>query len=213
MLLHACNTGPVQEHPVVAILDAAREQFVATGVRRTSADDIARRAGVNRATLYRRVGTKDKIVRATYLHETQQVLTRIEQAIGPIPDAGTIGFDPAGYTANFFAVTITELRANKLLKQLLKADPDETLAGLTLRAGDVLTVASTFVADRIRRLRAFSGSTRSDDIDELAGTFARIAQSLLLTPDASPRLTTMASMKAYAHRVIVPMTLGPGAAS
>lgn len=203
----------MQEYPVEAILDAAREQFVATGVRRTSADDIARRAGVNRATLYRRLGTKDKIVRATFVHETQRVLATIEQAAGPVPGVGTTGFDPAGYIADFFAATITELRNNKLLQQLLEIDPDETLAGLTLRAGDVLAVASMFVADRIRRLRAFVGSARIDDIDDLAGTFARIAQSLLLTPDASPRLTTMVSMKSYAHRVIVPMTLGTGAAS
>ena len=57
-----------------ALLDAAVEQFVLTGVRRTSADDIARRAGVNRATLYRRLGTKDQIVSQAILQETGRVL-------------------------------------------------------------------------------------------------------------------------------------------
>ncbi|WP_310964848.1 TetR/AcrR family transcriptional regulator [Nocardioides terrisoli] len=200
----------MQEHPVEAILDAARDQFVAAGVRRSSADDIARRAGVNRATIYRRVGTKEEIVRATYVHEAQRVLAAIEQAIGPVPDPGpaSADFDAAEYVAAFFTVTITALRENKLLRQLLDVDPDETLAGLTLRAGDVIALASTLAADRMRRLRAYVGNTHVDDIDDLAGTFARIAQSLLLTPDAPPRLTTEASMRDYARRVIAPMVLG-----
>ena len=53
----------MSEISVASILEAARAQFVRTGVRRTSGDDIARSAGINRATLYRRVGTKDEIVR------------------------------------------------------------------------------------------------------------------------------------------------------
>ena len=72
-----------------ALLDAAVEQFVLTGVRRTSADDIARRAGVNRATLYRRLGTKDQIVAQAILQETGRVLARITEAIGEVPPAGT----------------------------------------------------------------------------------------------------------------------------
>lgn len=196
-----------------AILDAARDQFVATGVRRTSADDIARRAGVNRATLYRRVGTKDEIVRATYLHEAQRVLAVIERAIGEVPDPGTRGFDPVGYVEEFFTVTVTELRDNKLLRQLLEVDPDETLAGLTVRAGDVLTLAATLAADRLRRLRAYVGNTEVDDIEDLAGTFARIAQSLVLTTEGPPRIDTAASMRSYARRVIAPMVLGRPAGS
>lgn len=202
----------VQERPVEEILDAAREQFLVTGVRRTSADDIARRAGVNRATLYRRVGTKDEIVRAAYVHEAQRVLAHIERETGPVPDRvpdpGTGAFDPVEYVAQFFTVSISAIRENKLLRQLLEIDPEETLAGLTFRAGEVLTLSATLAADRIRRLRAHVGNTDVEDIEDLAGTFGRIAQSLLLTPDAPPRLETESQMRRYARRVIAPMVLG-----
>ncbi len=192
------------------ILDAARDQFLLTGVRRTSADDIARRAGVNRATLYRRVGTKEDVVRATYVHETQRVLAVIERKIGDVPARGEDdGFDPEAYIERFFAVTVTQLRENALLRQLLEIDPDETLAGLTIRAGDTLTLAATLVGDRIRKLRAYAGHTEVADIDDLAATFARLAQSLVLTPDAPPRLDSPARMRAYARRVVVPLVLGP----
>ncbi|MFL6108891.1 MAG: TetR family transcriptional regulator [Marmoricola sp.] len=197
------------EISVASILDAARAQFLRTGVRRTSGDDIARRAGVNRATLYRRVGTKDEIVRQTYIQETQRVLAVIEGEIGPVPAPGTKDFDPAAYVEKFFTVTVTQVRENPLLQQLIEIDREETLVGLTLKAGETLTLSSALVADRIRTLRAYVGNTDVADIDDLAGTLARLTQSLLLTPDAPPRLDSPDRMRTYARRVIAPMVLGP----
>ncbi|MCW2572016.1 MAG: TetR/AcrR family transcriptional regulator [Frankiales bacterium] len=196
------------ETPVASLLEAAREQFLRTGVRRTSGDDIARSAGVNRATLYRRVGTKDEIVRQTYLAETKRVLDVIEAAIGPVPEPGIPHFDAVGYVELFFTVTITQLRENPLLRQLLVIDRDETLAGLTLNAGETLTLSTALVADRIRSLRRYVGNPQTADIDDQAVTLARLAQSLLLTPDAPPRLDTKARMHAYARTVVAPMVLG-----
>lgn len=192
-----------------SILQAAHAQFLRTGVRRTSGDDIARRAGVNRATLYRRVGTKDAIVKATYLQETQRVLAVIEKAVGDVPtSAEDPDFDPVAYVEDFFTVTITELRANELLAQLLEIDREETLLGLTLHAGDTLTLSAMLATDRMRKLRAYVGNTTVADLTDLAVTFARIAQSLLLTPDAPPLLDTDTRMRAYARTVIAPMVLG-----
>ncbi len=196
------------ETSVASILDAARAQFLRTGVRRTSGDDIARSAGVNRATLYRRVGTKDEIVRQTYLAETTRVLGVIEEAIGTVPAVGTPGFDAPTYVETFFTVTVTQLRENALLHQLLVIDRDETLAGLTLNAGETLTLSAALVADRIRSLRAYVANPATDDVDDLAATFARLAQSLVLTPDAPPRLDSPDRMCAYARSVLVPMVLG-----
>jgi len=196
------------EISVASILDAARAQFVRTGVRRTSGDDIARSAGVNRATLYRRVGTKDEIVRQTYLAETTRVLGVIEEAIGPVPAPGTPGFDAPAYVETFFTVTVTELRENALLHQLLIIDRNETLAGLTLNAGETLTLSTALVADRVRSLRAYVGNPTTDDVDDLAATLARLAQSLVLTPDAPPHLENAEQMRSYARRVVAPMVLG-----
>lgn len=206
-----CKTVVMTEVSVASILEAARAQFLRTGVRRTSGDDIARRAGVNRATLYRRVGTKEEIVRATYVHETQRVLAVIEKAIGDVPTRKEDpDFDPVAYVERFFTVTITQLRDNPLLRQLLEIDREETLVGLTLNAGDTLTLAATLSSDRMRKLRAYVGNTDVQDIEDLSGTFARLAQSLLLTPDAPPRLDSQKRMRAYARAVIAPMVLGRG---
>ncbi len=191
-----------------ALLDAAVEQFVLTGVRRTSADDIARRAGVNRATLYRRLGTKDQIVSQAILQETGRVLARIADAIGDVPAPGTPGFDPAAYVLTFFSVTIGEVKDNQLLQQLMVKDREDTLVGLTARAGEVIALSAELSADRIVKLRAYVGNPSTDDAPAVAQTLARLTQSLLLTPDGPPRLDTAARRKAYVDAVIVPMVLG-----
>lgn len=193
-----------------ALLDAAVAQFALTGVRRTSADDIARRAGVNRATLYRRLGTKDQIVSRAILQETGRVLGRITDAIGDVPAPGTPGFDPAAYVLTFFSVTLGEVRDNDLLQQLMVKDREDTLIGLTARAGEVIALAAELSADRIVRLRAYVGNPHTADAAATAHTLARLTQSLLLTPDGPPRLDTAARRKAYVDAVIVPMVLGAG---
>ncbi len=196
-----------------ALLDAAVEQFVLTGVRRTSADDIARRAGVNRATLYRRLGTKDQIVSQAILQETARVMARITDAVGEVPPPGTSGFDPASYVLTFFSVTIGEVKDNQLLQQLMVKDREDTLIGLTARAGGIIALSAELSADRIVKLRAYVGAPPpkegdTDDVMAVAHTFARLTQSLLLTPDGPPRLDTAARRKAYVDAVIVPMVLG-----
>ena len=192
-----------------AILEAALQQIAITGVRRTSADDIARRAGVNRVTLYRRLGGRDAIFQAAYLQETARVLGIIEDAIGEVPPPGTRGFDPADYVVAFFSVTIKTLRENRILRQLLEADREETLVSLTFGAGETLRVSAAFCADRMRQLRAHLDPVPpDDDVEALSLTLARISQSLLLTQDAPPSLRTRAQMRSYAEKVIVPMVLG-----
>lgn len=195
------------ELPLDTILDAARDQFLRTGVRRTSGDDIARRAGINRATLYRRVGPKAEVVRATYRRETEWSLARIEAALGDVPTDDP-NFDAADYAARFFAITITELRENALLQQLLDVDRDETLRGLTLEAGETIALASLLVRDRLGKLRALVGNPATEDLDDLAAMLTRLAQSLVLTRDAPPHLDTREQMDQFARRVIVPLVLG-----
>ena len=200
-----------------ALLEAALAQFALTGVRRTSTDDIARRAGVNRATLYRRLGSKEQIVAAALLHESAKVLARIEAAIGDVPAPGepaARGFDRVGYVVRFFATTLTELRGSALLRQLLEVDREDTLTGLTIRAGGVLELSSHLVADRIRALRLLGGEgppadDQPDDVPLLAVTLARLAQSLVLTVDGPPRLDSEQQVRDYAELVLAPMILRP----
>lgn len=190
------------------LLRAALEQFALTGVRRTSTDDIARRAGVNRATLYRRLGAKNEIVAAAFLHEAAGVLATIEAGIGELAAQPSTA-DIDDYIVRFFTVTLSTLRANRLLAQLLEIDRDETLRALTVGAADVLELAAAFVTERVATIRERSGgSTDAGEIAALSGLLARLTQSLLLTPGGPPPVDTPAQMAGFARAVLVPLIRG-----
>jgi AcrR family transcriptional regulator len=190
------------------ILRAALERFALTGVRRTSTDDIARRAGVNRATLYRRLGAKNEIVAAAFLYEAGRVLTQIDSGSGVLAEQPSDA-DIDDYIVRFCTTTLTTLRDNRLLHQLLEVDRDETLRALTVGAGDVVELASAFLAERIRLVRERSGgSTDASEIGSLSAVLARLTQSLLLTPDGPPHLHTHADITAFSASVLVPLIRG-----
>src|SRR3954471_16034786 len=65
------------------ILDAAAEQVEHFGVRRFTLDDVARRLGISRVTIYRYFPKRDALVEAVVLRELQRFLRAIDAAVSP----------------------------------------------------------------------------------------------------------------------------------
>jgi len=59
------------------ILDAAVDELRAYGLRRTSVDNVARRAGLSRATVYRRFENKNVLVQAALVRESARFFGEI----------------------------------------------------------------------------------------------------------------------------------------
>ena len=91
--------------------------------------------------------------------------------------------------------------------RMLVVDREETLTALTIDAGPVLKMCTGVLAERIHALHRWQGRTASS-VDDLAAALARLAQSLVLTPAAPPRLRTHADYERFGRAVIVPMVLG-----
>ena len=62
------------------ILDAAREEFAESGLQ-ASLDDVARRAGVGVATVYRRFPDKEALVEALFEARVGEIIDVVEQAL------------------------------------------------------------------------------------------------------------------------------------
>ena len=190
------------------ILEAALEQLALTGVRRTSTDDIARRAGINRATLYRRFGGREELLSAVYLHEAGRLIARLSELVDDVPTPGSEpDFDAAANVVAYFSTAVRLVRRSELLQRMLVVDREETLTALTIDAGPVLKMCTAVLAERIRALHRWQGRPESE-VDDLAAALARLAQSLVLTPTAPPRLRTHADYERFGRAVIVPMVLG-----
>lgn len=192
-----------------AILEAAIEQFALTGIRRTSTDDIARAAGINRATLYRRFGTREQLLAAAYLHEAGRVLEQLTQRVPEVPTDRSAAFDPVENVVVIFTEAVALMRNNPMLERMLQIDPEFTVHGLTRGAGDVLAFAADVIALRIRELHAWRGTRPPADPQALGQTLARLIQSLVLTRDTGPDLDDPAAARTYARTVVAPLLLGP----
>jgi AcrR family transcriptional regulator len=209
-LLHCRKEGRVATD--VAILEAALEQFALTGIRRTSTDDVARRAGVNRATLYRRFGSREQLLAAAYLHEAGRVLEELTRRVPDVPedaksDSGA-DFDPAANVVTMFTEAVALMRSHPLLERMRQIDGDLIAQGMTVGAGDVLGFAADTLAHRIRELHRWRGTEPPADPRDLGHTVARLIHSLVLTPGGGPDLNTPASARRYAAAVVVPLVLG-----
>lgn len=63
------------------IAQGALEQFSEVGIRRSSVEDVARRAGIARVTVYRRVGGKEDLVRLVIEREASRAMDELDGAL------------------------------------------------------------------------------------------------------------------------------------
>ena len=98
------------------ILAAALAQFEDFGIRRTTMDDVARRARVSRVTVYRRFPQKERLVEAVILREAHRFFAEL--------DAAVVRLDSVeDRIVEGFAHTLAAAREQRLLNRLLRTEP------------------------------------------------------------------------------------------
>jgi AcrR family transcriptional regulator len=180
------------------ILDAALQQFRERGITRTTADDIARQAGVNRTTLYRRFGSKDGFVRAAILLEVSRTMAEIKSR------ADAVDGYPARLTEGF-VVAVRVLRSHPLLRRALTIDRSDSLEQLTIASAGILELATDFVLEMVAEAKAGYGVPPSASDPATAALLVRLLHSLVLIPDAPPRLRTTTELRQFAREQLVPL--------
>ncbi|MET8340943.1 TetR family transcriptional regulator [Streptosporangium canum] len=180
------------------ILDAAYEQFCRMGIRRSTMEDVARRAGVSRITVYRRFATKDAlvehVVRREFRRYFDQFLIDIEQARNAA-DRVVLGF----------VSSLRAIRRNPLIGGLIAAEPDLLVPSMVNDGGRTLATVRQFVAGQLRR-EQHAGNVSSDlDTDLAAELMVRISASFLAIPSHVIDLDDDEQLAAVARQFLVPM--------
>nr|WP_093888672.1 TetR/AcrR family transcriptional regulator [Streptosporangium canum] len=180
------------------ILDAAYEQFCRMGIRRSTMEDVARRAGVSRITVYRRFATKDALVEHVVRREFRRYFDRflidIEQA-RTAADRVVLGF----------VSSLRAIRRNPLIGGLIAAEPDLLVPSMVNDGGRTLATVRQFVAGQLRR-EQHAGNVSSDlDTDLAAELMVRISASFLAIPSHVIDLDDDEQLAGVARRFLVPM--------
>lgn len=154
-----------------AVLDAAFDLLVAVGVRRMTMADLARQAGISRATLYRRYENVTQVVAALM---TREWATVAEDAI---TDAGATGRDRLVEVTVAIARTI---RSHPLLRKIIDLDPEFLLPYLLKRRGTSTNQQLALIEAGVRAGMA-DGSIRDGDAALRAASVLLTAWSFVLT--------------------------------
>ncbi|MDI2127232.1 TetR/AcrR family transcriptional regulator [Yinghuangia seranimata] len=193
------------------ILDAARDQFSTFGVRRSTVEDVARRARVGRVTVYRRFDTKNALVEAVLIREARRFLAVFDAEVAALPTMEE-------RIVAGFVVALRDARTS-LIGRLLELEPETALPFLTTRGGPILGVLRDYLAASFVRApdaTALRGpgdpaEFHTEDGARVAEIFVRLTVSFLLTPQSIVPLDDEPRAREFARRFLAPMVTGPPA--
>ncbi|MFI0238619.1 TetR family transcriptional regulator [Streptomyces sp. NPDC016845] len=196
-LARALDRPEPEDHTARRILDAALEQFTLLGLRRSSVDDVAKRAKVSRVTVYRRFQNKDTLVEEVLLRELGRFFQRLDAAVAVLPDMKE-------RVVEGFVVALRHTRAHPLFGGLLRVEPELVLPFFTVQGGPSLSVTVEYLTDRLRRAQQAEG--RPDgDLRPVAELMVRVAVSFLLNPVSCIELEDEDQARAFARRYLAPL--------
>ena len=180
------------------ILDAAHGLFCHIGIQRSTMEDVARRAGVSRITVYRRFTTKavlvDQVVRREVRRYFDQFLIDIEHA-ETAADRVVLGF----------VSSLRAFRRNPLIGRLMAADPNALVPSTIGDGGRTLATVRAFVAGQLRSEQE-AGNVSSDvNVDIVAELMVRVCSSFLVIPSHIVDLDDDEQLRDLARQFLVPM--------
>ncbi|WP_405718979.1 TetR/AcrR family transcriptional regulator [Streptomyces sp. NBC_00046] len=193
----ALRTTPPSDALSEQILDAAREQFTTFGLRRSTVDDVAKRARVSRVTVYRRIGNKDGLVSACLLREYRRFVMEVDDAVAALPTK-------EDRLVEGFVAVLRHIREHPLIGGLLRLEPETMLPFLTLESGPAFLAIREYLADRLRDARRAEGRPASDPTP-VAELMVRITVSFLLNPVSCFELDDDTQVREFARRYLVPL--------
>ncbi len=179
---------------VQTILDAALAEFDRHGIRKVALDDVARRAGVSRTTIYRRFANREDLVAAVMDRENARLFA-------DIADELTAARPQSNYYVEAFTAAILRTRRHRVLGQMIADEPALTLA-LAQRHYQA-AVARIERALQVVFPAGFAERIGPRAVHELADTTWRYAMMALLLPSAEP-VVTADQIRTFATRHYLP---------
>jgi AcrR family transcriptional regulator len=183
------------------ILAVAGEEAVRVGPERIRMGEIAQRAHVSRASLYRYFASKDELIRAWTSRELETIFEEADKAAA---EAGS--FDDR--LAAGFASALVALREHPVFRAVVVSNNTQIVRS-TLESGEAIDQARELMLERFNQaVHAGRLSVGQFDAAVTGELISRIAVSLTVAPETIGRLDTNEDMREFAVRYIAPLVHG-----
>lgn len=189
----ATGAGPAEPSRRTALVDAALACIARHGTVKTTVDDVARQAGVSRATVYRVFpGGKEELLTAVADTERARLFSALGARMGAADELSDV------LVAGIVEAT-TRIRGHAALAYLVEHEPDVVLGQLCFDDAErLLSMAATFVAPFLGRWMD------ADEAVRVAEWLARIVLSYTITPSATVDLTREADARRLVETFVLP---------
>lgn len=185
--------------PAEVILDAALVEFDRHGFRKVALDDVARRAGVSRTTIYRRFANRDELVSAVMDRENARLFADIADELTAV---GLKSARPqSDYYVEAFTSAILRSRRHRVLNRMIVDEPALTLELARRHYG--AAVERIDQALQVILPPGFADRVGPEAVRELADTIWRYAMMALLLP-STESMDTAEDIRAFATRHFLP---------
>jgi len=182
------------------LLDAAIEVLAERGTQTATIDEVARRAKVGRATVFRRFSSKDQLFERALGREMYRFLDAIQQRAEVFDDV-------ADRVAEAFAVCI-EITSHPLLRNASARARASFIDAISQGAPSPKDLARNYFVSKIDELRA-EGRIPSGDSKRQADVLIHIVLGYLVSPDSPVDLTNPGEVRALARESFSPILLAP----
>lgn len=177
----------------VRIIDATLDCLALHGTSKTTVDDIARRSGVSRATVYRAFpGGRDELLAAVVDTEMARLFAALGVRLGEADDLTEA-------LVGGIVEASTRIRGHRALNYLVAHEPEMVLGHLAFDESDrLLATASRFVSPFLSR---WMSPLEAGRVAEWA---TRIVLSYAIAPSARMDLTSSEAATRLVERFVLP---------
>src|SRR5262249_41915032 len=158
---------PAEGATAERILDATLKEAAASGLRRLAIDDVARRAGTSRVTVYRHFGRREQLIEAMAVRETRRFIDAMRAATSPKRALEEQG-------ADLFVAGLRFMHSHPVAKRAIESEPEAIVQYLDQDDGLLFRMSCEFIAEWLR-----GGGIRRAGVDAVAETVARLFISFL----------------------------------
>jgi AcrR family transcriptional regulator len=185
-----------------AVVEAARQCFLELGVRNATVEEVARRARVSRATVYRTVGGRPDLVREVMLDEALVLFTNVGLAMGQAGSA-------VQFVAGGVAAALSTIRERPVLRRFAGPDLEAVLPVITMGAAPLVAGATNLLEPILTSARDRGVIAPAVDIPSVAEELVRYVLGLLHTPSLEADIADPSVGAQRAARLFAPVLVGP----